>query len=89
VKNKQRIAQMKRHVTAEMQQKYVEIGKELWARLEYRQKQIKRLKDQWKDPEYIKKQLLGNAGTYKSHYQGEYSGIGYQSLAELCFILWH
>ena len=84
VKAKNRQAQFKRHQEPKMKERYRKIGKELWENQDYRDKQIEIMLKRWREPEYAKKASWNG----RSKYQGYYSGIFYQSLVELSFILW-
>ncbi len=87
-KQKQKISQMRRHSLPGVKERYRQIARDLWKESNYRNKQTTRLKEQWKNPEYAAKILKGEGGAYRSKYQGYAYEMRYQSLAELCFILW-
>jgi hypothetical protein len=83
-KEKNRISQKRRHLRPETKLRYHNIGVELWKNEEYREKVSSGLRKKWEDSSYADKVLQNS----KMQYHGTYSGMKYQSLVELAFILW-
>ena len=83
-KEKQRVSQLRRHAQPGMKEKYRQIGLALRKDPEYAKRVSSSLREKWKDPEYANK-VMNNS---KQQYHGSYSGMRYQSLIELSFILW-